>query len=89
MRRKEPPVAIHCPQCHCLRFVSRRQGRRYEGGIGMCRACSRGRAVQLNTEPILRRWLEAFDDESILAMARGVWTAEAARSSTCGSTDSG
>ena len=26
VRTQEPPVAIHCPQCHCLRFVSRRQG---------------------------------------------------------------
>jgi hypothetical protein len=67
------PVTVRCPACGDARSVGPRQGRRYPDGVALCRPCSRGRVVERSTEPIMRRWLEAFDDESILAMARHVW----------------
>ena len=64
---------VRCPVCGDARSVSARQARRYEDGIGLCRPCSRGRVAQLNSEPIMRRWLRDFDDAAILEMAKSVW----------------
>jgi hypothetical protein len=53
--------------------VSRRQARRQDHGVGLCRPCARGRVELIDVEPLLRAWLAVFSDEDILIMARGVW----------------
>lgn len=61
VRTQDPPVPVCCPTCGDTRLVSRRQARRHGGGIGICRACSRGQVVARSTEPILRAWLEEIN----------------------------
>lgn len=66
------PVMIHCPVCGCSRSVSPRQARRYDGDVGTCRACSRGRQVRPEPDKLLAWWFVRFDDADLLVLARAL-----------------
>ncbi len=66
------PIVISCPTCGSSRFVSPRQARRYEGNVGQCRPCARGRLVRDEPDKLLAWWFARFDDADLLVLARAL-----------------